>query len=329
MIGYYVHHQGLGHLTRALQITAQLRLRGEQVLGMSQLNRPAGWPGEWVRLPSDEAERPWDESAGGVLHWAPLRHPGLSGRMLAISQRLAELSVMVVDVSVEVALLARLFGVPVVVVAMRGDRADRPHLAGYDAATALLAPWEDGFPEGWWPDRWTAKTHFVGAMSRFDHRPFPVAGGQGSHRIIGVWGGGGTDLPDDAQAVAQSAMPDWEWVWRSPAAPSADLWEDLHACDVVVCHAGNNTVAEVAAARRPAIVVAQQRPFLEQHHTVAAIRRAGLAVALDDWPVARSWPRLIDMALRLGGEGWGAWNRRDGAARAAEVLVRLAAMDAT
>ncbi len=187
MIGYYVHHQGLGHLTRALQITAQLRLRGEQVLGMSQLNRPAGWPGEWVRLPSDEAERPWDESAGGVLHWAPLRHPGLSGRMLVISQRLAELSVMVVDVSVEVALLARLFGVPVVVVAMRGDRADRPHLAGYDAATALLAPWEDGFPEGWWPDRWTAKTHFVGAMSRFDHRPFPVAGDQGSPCTPATW----------------------------------------------------------------------------------------------------------------------------------------------
>ena len=46
-------------------------------------------------------------------------------------------SLVVVDVSVEVTLLVRLLGVPVVVVAMQGDRHDRAHRTAYDAATAL------------------------------------------------------------------------------------------------------------------------------------------------------------------------------------------------
>lgn len=324
MIGYYVHHHGLGHVTRARQVNHQLALLGEGVIGFSSLARPDDWTGEWVRLPPDEAIAPRDPTAGGVLHWVPLGHQGLAGRMRAISQRLAGLTSMVVDVSVEVALLARLCGIPTVVVAMRGDRSDRPHLAAYDSASVLLAPWEEPFAEPWWPARWSAKTQFVGAISRFDELDPPDVDGCPGRRVLAVWGGGGTDLADDALVAARSATPGWEWVWRSPAEPSRDLWRDLHENDVVVCHAGNNTVAEVAAARRPAIVVAQHRPFAEQHHTVAALRRARSAVALDQWPQPEEWVGLLDEAVELGGQGWEHWNHRDGARRCAEELARLA-----
>lgn len=40
-------------------------------------------------------------------------------------------------------------------------------------------------------------------------------------------------------------------------------------------HGGQNALAEVAAARRPAVVVATQRPFNEQEHTRAALGIGG------------------------------------------------------
>ena len=56
---------------------------------------------------------------------------------------------MVVDVSIEIALLARLHGVPVVLVAQRGIRHDAAHALAYAQASAIAAPW-------------TAATHLPG-----------------------------------------------------------------------------------------------------------------------------------------------------------------------
>jgi len=68
-------------------------------------------------------------------------------------------------------------GVPVVVVAMRGDRTDRAHVDTYDLAHALLAPWAAEFPEHGWPDRWLAKTWHTGAFSTTDGRERTPHGG--------------------------------------------------------------------------------------------------------------------------------------------------------
>lgn len=323
MIGYYVHHHGQGHVTRARQIASHLK---SPVTGFSTLARPGSWPGEWVQLPPDLVEEPTDPTAGGVLHWAPLGHPGYAGRMALLSHHMASLDLMVVDVSVEVSLLARLHGVATVVLAMRGDRSDTPHRMAYDSGTALLVPWSSEFPEAWWPDAWTAKSLYVGAISRFDGSAPAVPQLDASQRhVLVLLGGGGHDMPRTMLLDAASSTPGWEWTLRSSAAPSPDLWQDLLSSDVVICHGGNNVVAEVAAAGRPAIVVAQDRPFQEQHHTARALDEAGICVGLQGWPTAHEWPRLLNLALERGSSGWLVWNRRDGAARAAAHLDVLAA----
>ena len=46
MIGYYVHHQGRGHLSRLQAVAAHLHT---PVVGLSSLPKPAGWHGEWVQ----------------------------------------------------------------------------------------------------------------------------------------------------------------------------------------------------------------------------------------------------------------------------------------
>ncbi len=60
---------------------------------------------------------------------------------------------------------------------------------------------------------------------------------------------------------------------------------------VIVAHCGQNAVAEIAAARRPAILVPQHRPFDEQQAMAEALRHGGLPVdVLDAWPARRRGP---------------------------------------
>jgi hypothetical protein len=328
VIGYYVHHQGHGHLSRLQAVAAHLDTR---VVALSSLPEPAGWPGEWVRLARDHDPVPTpleDVTAHGVLHWAPRRHAGLSARMATLAGWIARErpAALVVDVSVEVALLARLCGTPVVVVALPGERTDRTHLAAYDLADALLAPWPLESHAADWPQAWTAKAWGVGALSRFDGRPRPpVPAPTGDRRVLLLWGAGGRDVDDASVEAARRSIPGWEWTERSPEHPSPDLWSDLCSADVVVTHAGQNAVADVAAARAPAVVIAQRRPFDEQAATAKALSRLGIADGRTHWPSADSWPDILEGAHHRGGEGWSRWSTGHGARDAARHLDALAA----
>ncbi|WP_330474475.1 glycosyltransferase [Terrabacter sp. C0L_2] len=339
MIGYYVHHQGLGHLTRLQAVAEHLR---SPVTGLSSLPAPASWDGPWVQLERDDALSPQqatsaDATAHGVLHWVPRHDEGLAGRAAAVSAwiRRARPSLVVVDVSVEVALLSRLCGVPVVVLAMPGVRTDRTHALAYDVADALLAPWPDGAHTDGWPEAWRAKLWAVGGLSRFDgRRPAGRLATSGRadvdvpRRVLLLWGGGGHGTSAAQVAAARAATPGWEWVERGPGSPSPDLWSELATADVVVTHGGQNAVAEVAAARRPAVVVAQPRPFDEQVATARAVDRLGAAVGVETWPAgADQWPGLLDRALRRGGDGWWRWSTGHGALTAAAHLDALADRD--
>ena len=146
MIGYYIHHQGDGHVTRAATIAR--RLGAEPVTGLSPRPRPDGWDGPWITLPRDDVPAvgdATDPTAHGALHWAPLAHAGLRARMaeLAAWVRAAAPRLMVVDVSVEVSILIRAMGVPVVVMGMPGERGDAAHQLSYRIAQAIIAPWPE------------------------------------------------------------------------------------------------------------------------------------------------------------------------------------------
>ncbi|WP_323097458.1 glycosyltransferase [Intrasporangium sp. YIM S08009] len=343
MIGWYVHHHGHGHLARLQAVAAHLRT---PVAGLSSLPAPAGWEGPWLRLERDDAAvaadadlTALDVTCNGVLHWAPLHDDGLADRTAQVASWLATArpSLVVVDVSVEVSVLTRLAGVPVVVVAMPGQRRDRAHRLAYDLADALLAPWPAGTHDAGWPEHWRRKLWAVGGITRLDasaaHRdgvaPAPdgmrARDADGPRRVLVLWGAGGTDVGAPQLDAARAVTPGWTWVERSPLNPSPDLAADLAEADVVVTHAGQNAVADVAALRRPAVVVAQQRPFGEQVATAEAVERLHAAVGLSAWPGdATRWPAILRRALELGGHGWSGWSAGGGAAEAAARLDALA-----
>ena len=93
---------------------------------------------------------------------------------------------------------------------------------------------------------------------------------------------------------------------------------------MVVTHAGQNAIADVAASLRPAVVIAQPRPHDEQLTTARALHDAQLAVVRPGWPDREDWSAVLEAAAELGGGGWARWSTGTGAEQAATVLEELA-----
>lgn len=336
MIGYYVHHHGSGHAHRFAAVREGL----PGLVGLGSGPRPAGVPeAEWIALPHDAEGPPGrDPTAGGTLHWAPVGHAGMRARTAALARwvEAAQPRAIVVDVSVEIALAARLLSVPTVVVAQHGDRDDEVHRLAYASAAAVAALWPAGEREG--PVAAGERLHEVGPISRFDDRIVsagsrPTRPRSAPRRAALMLGEGGMDLPWRlVTETIERTGPGWEWTVLGHAPEVGGLrvdgdrlWDALLGCDVVVATAGNNCIAEAAAARRPLILVPQERPFGEQRAHADLLERRGLATVLAEWPAADAWPSLLDAVNRAPAPDWAAFHDGHGAERLAAVVEEVAA----
>lgn len=327
MIGYYIHHVGIGHLHQARCLAAEL---SDDITGLSSLARPADWPGEWVELPRDDEGGPAvDPTAHGQLHWVPMGDRGLRTRMAAVASWIdrAWPSALVVDVSVEVTALARLMGVPVAAMMLPGIRDDAAHRLGWSLADMLVAPWPAHLSTQLLGNTaaWEWKLRHVGAFSRFDNR-LRVAEEVDARRAVVLQGRGGSGVEERDLRAAVAATPGWTWTVLGGSAGRwvDDPWETLCSAEVVVTHAGLNALAEVAAAGRPAIVIPAARPHGEQVTTANVLGANGFAVTVARWPAAAEWPDLLDTARALGSR-WESWSNGDGARQVADAVTSLAA----
>ena len=330
MIGYYVHHQGHGHQARALGVAHALE---EPVTALSSLLPATDWPGEWVQLPLDDTglgpqdhER-LDVTARGRLHWVPRGHEGVRSRMALISAWIASArpDVVVVDVSVEVAALVRLHGVPVASFVVPGERGDAAHRLGFDLSDALIGCWPPdarGIVRGV-PAEVASRIECVGALSRF-----PVVDPEprrpGPPRVTLLAGTGGSFDAHDVE-LARKATPEWEWSVLDPALTGwvADPYPLVTGADVVVTHAGQNAVAEVASARRPAIVIPQARPHDEQRVTADVLAGGAWPALVVDSFADQDWEDLLARASLLDGTGWASWCDGHEAARISQAVLRV------
>jgi UDP-N-acetylglucosamine:LPS N-acetylglucosamine transferase len=326
-----------------MRASAILRHLRSEATVLSSL--PSGVDGAaLVPLPMDTGPL-ISKAAAGVpvhrsLHYAPIGCPGLTERMATIASWavLWRPDLILVDVSVEVAVFARLCGLPVVIVRQHGERNDPAHLLAYESAVSLLAPYPESFEEPSTPEWVKRRTMYVGGFSRFDNRSLPeprTAVPEGKRSVVVFAGGGGPGADLDLVAAAATATPGWCWSVIGPASGNAhqlvrhspwvgDPYPHLADADVVVTAAGDNAVAEVAAAGRPLISIPEQRPFNEQRSKAAVLRRAEAAVVLPEWPEPDGWPDLLDTALKLGASGLKTLVDGRGAARAAARLDELA-----
>lgn len=331
-IGWYIHHHGGGHLARFRAVRPHV---DADVVCFSSLREPENLPARtrWVQLQRDDLGRgsgspSAEPTANDRLHWAPLQDPGHRHRLARIAhESLTGLTTMVVDVSVEVAVFARLLGLRVVLFTQPGDRTDAPHELAFGIADRIVAPW---------PEALYAPAHlrgadvvYVGGITRFDGRngnPAPRRPDTTDRSDVLVFAGsGGTTVTRGSIDEAAAAAPGTSWtaIGLDDDSRVADPWPYLVGADVVVSFAGQNSVADLAAADARAIVLAQSRPFDEQMTTARILERAGLAITQDEWPSTQAWPEMLDRAKALRPD-WSAWGIVGAAQRAARAIEETA-----
>ncbi|WP_404476707.1 glycosyltransferase [Novosphingobium sp. BL-52-GroH] len=306
-IGYYVHHHGAGHRARADAIARACEWP------VVMLGTNLGEAG--IDLPDD---RPLSGGFDGVdaacfrpdaLHYAPLDHDGVRERVARIGGwiAVARPALMVVDVSVEVAMLARLASVPTICVRLNGKRDDPAHLDAWRGASALFAPFHCRL-EAPSTLAWVrGKTTYLPGITADTVTAIPVA-----RRILVVFGRGGQPGDGTLLASAARACPQWQWRVIGPAIAPADIppnlvfagWVDAPEREIaqaalVVGAAGDGLVGAVMAADRPFVCIPEERPFDEQQTTARSLQALDAAIVLPAWPNGEAWPAVIAAALSL------------------------------
>lgn len=327
MIGYYIHHHGKGHLTRASAITERI---GSPVTALTSASPGGGTPfADHVHLPLDSPSSQRNPTVNGAFHWAPFHDHGLSARMMHIAEwiTMARPRAIVVDVSVEVTVFVRLMGIPVVVIAMPGQRTDPAHQLAYRIADHIIAAWPSEIYEPDWLHEFAGKTSYVGGISRFDGRDRTTTTPTSQRpRILVLSGAGGSQTSSDDIQMCAAQHDSFQWTALGVNGTKwvDDPWKELCTSDVVISHAGQNSIADVATAQRPAIVISEDRPFDEQRATAQALSAHNLSISLPHWPVADRWPSLIADAAAIGGHGWSSWRTTGAADRAAAIIEMIA-----
>ena len=260
----------------------------------------------------------------------PRGHTGLLRRTAQLSAWLeaARPAAVVVDVSVEVSLLVRLHGIPVVGVVLPGERTDAPHRLAIDTGDALVGCWPDDVTDEMLPGlpaQVRARVHGVGGLSRHPVADVPAPG---RRTVLFLGGVGGHDLSDvevDARlAAAQAQTPGWTWEVADARRWRPDTRTLLHEADVVVTHTGQNAVAEVAAARRPAVLVPQSRPHDEQCTTGRVLAGTGWPALVEPELPAQGWAERLERCAALDASAWSRWCDGGAADRFADVVAQVA-----
>jgi hypothetical protein len=329
-IGWYIHHHGRGHVSRFLAVRPHL---DADVTVFSSMPAPAGLPAgtEWVALPLDNELEDHDghvldpyaasPTAFGRFHWVPQGHRAHRRRLALIAARAEAFDAFVVDVSVEVAAFVRLLGLPVALFSQPGTRTDAPHRVAFDIADVILCPWPAGTHDLSVFGGSAARVHTVGGVSRHAGRPRTDAE-PGSVLLLG--GIGAAEERPSVWSALEHRFP--ELSWRSagylPGTHTDDPWDAICRAEIVISAAGQNSIADIAAADRPAVVVPQERPFAEQATTAGALDRDGFAVELDAWPDLDAVAAALDLA-RSRPTRWADWGVDRGAADAARLIRGL------
>ena len=313
-VGFYVHHHGGGHANRCKLLARRYHPRLVSVF-TSAPERFAGWTGgRVIPLPPDVS--PQRDPAGDlltdrVLHYAPVDLPDLSRRMAILADYIAEAQPerFIVDLSVEVALFARLCGARVDLVRLHGHRNDPAHTAAFQLADRLLAPFAPELEDAHTPQWVRDKTDYLGNFSRYDDRRETRAAarrGRGwgdDERVVTVINGSGGGERDTNYWIACArALPEWQWHLVGKLEPTEDAPGNFHVAgfvddtfpylkgaDVVIGSGGTNTMMEILAAGVPYLSLPEPRPFDEQVCKMRALERLGKTRVIETLPEPPAW----------------------------------------
>ena len=351
-ISFFVHHQGRGHAQRTMAIVRELPAtqpvsvltadpslfdgfeRGIEIVALPNM---IGAP-----VPTPEL---YDQPTPSVMHCVPLGLAAMRQTMRRILDHLddRDTGLFVIDVSAELALLARIASVPAIKIRMHGNRGDAGHLAAYDACAGMLAPFDERLEQADYPDWARAKTFYSGGLcTSHEHGNDRTAARRAlglpldREIVVAITGGGGAGTPYAPLTVAARAAPETLFVTVGPLhreGHETDFvnlvnhgWvshtsDYIAAADIVLASAGDNTVHEVMRTGRAFICAPEWRYFDEQQRKAESLAAVGAAIHLRNWPGdLDGWRTLLERARKLDIEHQRGLHSPEAAARAAGWL---------
>lgn len=314
-----MHHHGTGHLTRTLEVVKHIRI---PVKILCSRDKPVGLPKNvtYIQLPLDTDEQSLAGDSPDFLHFSAVRSNAINERMIKIVNECTDIRLLVVDVSVEVTLLARLLSVPTIVTYMQGERNDTAHHIAYKSAESLIAYYPAMLSHPDTPQWVIDKTMHAGCFSKsLGRTPISTSEAKESLGVSGKMvlvatslGGNGVSLKFINKLAKHT--PDWTWVVVGLISNEVnsidnvrisgvqnDIWPYLCAADVVIGSGGYNMIMEIGSASKPALLIPEERPFKEQYYNVRALSRIGIVTMYDsfqDIPVGSINGILNDIQLK-------------------------------
>ncbi|WP_412057783.1 hypothetical protein [Bartonella sp. DGB2] len=307
-IGIYVHHHGDGHLQRALAIAHQapdcFTLLGSGLRGRTGTIA-------CVDLPDDgpshgPAQMP--TSLHPALHYAPVYHEAVRKRNQLIVSWIEATKplLLLVDVSVEIAVLAQLCATPFVYTRLSGRRDDKAHHYIFKAAEALFCPFHVALDSPQTPHWVRAKTKYFAGLSKAP----PPQKCQEKNLVFVVGRGGHTIAPTQWLELAKQ-LDDWQIDVLGPVHPQRggpnnltfhgwvnDPTAYMARAQVVAGPCGDGLLSDVCALGKPFIALPQRRPYEEQLDKARQLAARGAAVVCEVWP--QVWRHVVSRALQLG-----------------------------
>jgi len=325
-LGYYAHHHGSGHCRQIDKLAALLSTEARQQLTVftsltsdtytfASINEA-----QVVRLPAED-ERADDVLAGRAgqywqpasLHYSPVGNSDIQQRSHKILDTIYQrrIDLMIIDVSVEVAMLCRAASVPYLYVRLPGLRDDVPHLNAFAGALALLAPYPRTLESAMTLDWLAKKTLYLDFIntqqknaqtyqdfikhlmqlitdekalsSLLDDKNTPtivtVIKGYGGHQAIDAKMPELRQLLPHAFIISLGPIDEDKRHYVNIAADVNDVTPFIEHSDYLIMACGLNAVAQAYDYATPLVVLPDDRPHQEQEVMAEALIAQGRALS--------------------------------------------------
>lgn len=322
-IGYYAHHMGSGHITRARTLLSDNTFFNSTIFSSFKIEPTDAEKFTYQRLPEDHAYLSnFDQNKSPlpeVLHHAPLGVGEIRKRMQILSTYFYKKNpkLFISDVSAEMVQFARLCSVPAVAVRLTGHRNDLAHEQAFRSSSATLFPLPQIFEDERTPSWLRQKTFYTGGICQHQGRKIDQKTARKllnltKNKPIFLIVNGLYDEGNIEEELIKAAQlnPDIQFmtvgrfVQPKQELPKnlvhigkvKDTFPYLAAADLIVGSCGTNTLLEVANVQKPFICLPEERPFEEQTSKAKPLDKYQLAVVLSQFPEAKDFKKIANEA---------------------------------
>ncbi|MGB5943362.1 MAG: glycosyltransferase [Leeuwenhoekiella sp.] len=293
MIGYYAHSQGSGHSNYATLLARSA------VIIFTDYDREFPENVNVVRLDNEDVngkELSNDETyLPPYLHHAPLGLRKITHRNLNLLTTVLQqnIQLLIVDVSAEIAALARVSSLPYAYRRMFGTRDDIPHRAAYKGALFLLAYYPEEFEDPETPAWIKDKTCYLGFIVQTETQQKITAATPKAYLTI-IQGFGGQQNTDWVLQKALQTFPDKTILVVGPVAQNVQhpnikyvgvvpsVAPYIKKSQILIASCGTNLVNDIMRQGKKFLAIPEDRPYEEQLNYAGLLQQKGIACRLTE-----------------------------------------------